>query len=49
MLPLAAGAQRSDSDMERDALRAFRAGVSSEASSSGALQSWNSSTAHFCR
>ncbi|XP_066341565.1 putative receptor-like protein kinase At3g47110 [Miscanthus floridulus] len=48
MLQLTASVQRSDSDMEQDALRAFRAGVS-DASSSGALQSWNSSTSHFCR
>ena len=47
MLLLAAGVQRSHSNIERDALQAFRAGVSG-ASSSGALQSWNS-TSHFCR
>lgn len=49
MFLLAAGAQRSDSDsdIERDALRAFRASLS-DASSSGALQSWNG-TSHFCQ
>ncbi|AQK81527.1 LRR receptor-like serine/threonine-protein kinase EFR [Zea mays] len=44
MMRLAAGAEHENN--ERDALRAFWAGVSSDPS--GALRSWNS-TAHFCR
>lgn len=44
MFRSAAGAQETESDMERDALLAFRAGVSD----GGALRSWNSTT-QFCQ